>query len=130
MDFGTPPFPPPFAVTPDGFYARGQSGEPSWTARGMEDGGGCVLPPGSWRRVECWGAELQSPRHPHPTSAIAVCLMCFFMGIPQESDRQDGSYRAHMHVHTQVCKAQFQDQLDEQGETGESHWSLSLGYLQ
>ena len=73
---------------------------------------GGVPPPGSWRRVEHWGAELQSARHPHPTSAIAVCLMCFFMGIPQESDRQDGSYKAHTHVRTQVCKAQFQDPLD------------------
>lgn len=70
MDFGTPPFPPPFAVTPDDFYACGQSGEPSWTTRGMEDGGG-----GPSSRVMEEGGVLggRAPESQAPPSHFSHC---------------------------------------------------------
>lgn len=57
MDLGTPLSPPPLAVPPDDFYAQGQSVEPAWATRGLEEGGW-----GAHGRLE--GAELQSPRSP------------------------------------------------------------------
>lgn len=113
MDLGTPLSPPPLAVPPDDFYAQGQSVEPAWATRGLEEGGwGCPWKPGGGRAPES--------QTPHVTSAIAVCLMSFSVWIPQGFDCQDGTYTAHTLAHTQVYKAKFQDQLDQLEETGES----------
>jgi len=79
MDLGTPLSPPSLAVPPDEFYAQGQSGEPAWATGGLEEGGwGCSGKAGGGRAPES--------QTPHPTSAIAMCLMFSSVGIPQEFD--------------------------------------------